>query len=119
MAGKSPRWETELWSLLSACDGAHCPVYSHCQVRQRGGWCVEDNKESISRLLYRKRIRPSSHDFLEYAAPCRIFQLVERLAKKFAKWQMSRGLAIFLMVSSSNPFRAIEKDVLLVVRCYS
>ena len=85
MRGKIPKWETELWSLISACDGTHCPVCNHCQVRQRGGWCVEDNKEGVSRLLYRKRIRPSSYDFLEYAAPCRMFQLVERLAKKFVK----------------------------------
>ncbi len=85
MAGKIPKWESELWSYLSGGDGRHCPIYSHCQVRQKGGWCVEDNKERISRLLYRKRVSPGSYDFLEYKAPCRIFQLVEMLTLKYLK----------------------------------
>jgi len=85
MAGKIPKWESELWSYISSGDGSHCPIYSHCRVRLHGGWCVDDNRELIRKLLYRERISPDSYSFLEYAEPCRIFQLVEMLADKCLK----------------------------------
>ena len=85
MAEKISEWESELWSYLNQGDGSCCPIRNHCQVRQEGGWCADDNRERISRLLYRKRISPSSYDFLEHVTPCRIFQLVEMLAQKYLK----------------------------------
>jgi len=85
IVGKTPKWESELWSYVGSGDGSHCPVYDHCQRRLRGGWCADDNREHISRLLYKKRVSPSSYDFLEHVTPCRIFQLVEMLAQKYLK----------------------------------
>ena len=85
MAGKIPRWEAELWSYVSSGDGMHCPLYSHCRVRQKGGWCPEDNKERLNRLLDDERFNLSNYDFIEYGTCGRMFEIVEMLAQKYLK----------------------------------
>lgn len=82
-----PRWEAELWSYVSHGDGMRCPVYDRCQVRKRGGWCPDDNRERINRLLDEKQFNPQSYDFIDSEAKGlgRLCQLVERLAQKYLK----------------------------------
>ena len=85
MGEKIPRWEAELWSYLSSGDGVHCPVYSHCQLRLGGGWCISDHKEHIKLLLDVGQFSLSKHNFVQ--TPGRIFELVEMLAQKYVKWE--------------------------------
>jgi len=84
MAGKIPRWEAELWSYLSSGDGMHCPFYGHCQIKKRGAWCPDENRERVNRLLDERQFNPHSYDFIESEAKGlgRVFQLVEMLAQK-------------------------------------
>jgi len=44
--GKTPKWESELWSYISQGDGEHCPEYSQCQVRLRGNGVLTITKMS-------------------------------------------------------------------------
>ena len=85
--GSIPRWEAELWSYVSSGDGMSCPLYDHCQLKlkKRGGWCVDDNRERLQRLLDEKRTNLDAYDFIESEAKgrCRLTQLVERLAQKY------------------------------------
>jgi len=85
MEEKPPKWESELWSYVGRGDGAHCPMYDHCQFRQRSGWCADDNKERLSQLADAKRFRSTSYDFIECATNCRMAQMVEMLAQKYLK----------------------------------
>jgi len=73
MGEKIPRWESELWSYVSSGDGEHCSKYNHCQLRQRGRWCLDDNRERLSRLLDdNKRFNFSSYNFIECGACGRV-----------------------------------------------
>jgi len=86
MEGKTPKWESELWSYVGSGDGAHCPIRNHCQVRQQGGWCADDNKERLSQVADAKRCHSASYDFIEGGTNyCRITQMVEMLAQKYLK----------------------------------
>jgi len=85
MKERDPRWESELWSYVSTGDGAHCPIYSHCQVRQRSGWCPSDNIECFNQLLDIDQFNPSNYAAIGDVTPCRIFQLVEMLAENFLR----------------------------------
>jgi len=87
MAGKIPRWESELWSYVSSGDGMRCPLYSHCQVRQKGGWCPDDNKKRLSLFLNERQFNLSNYDFIQSEAKgfCRPFQLVEMLTQRYLK----------------------------------
>lgn len=90
-AGKTPRWEAELWSYLSKGDGTRCPVYQSCRLRLQGKWCLSEH-EAYYQLM---------NDFLDDEVPdladpasiefefhgCqhmgRIFSLVRRLAVRY------------------------------------
>jgi len=85
MVGKTPKWESELWSYLSSGDGMHCPFYNDCQVRYKGGWCPDDNRERLNRLANGKRFHFRSYDFVECGACGGIFKMVEMLAQKYLK----------------------------------
>ena len=82
---KIPRWEAELWSYISSGDGMCCSLYDQCQLRKRGGWCPDDNKERLNRLLDERQFNLQSYDFIESEAKglCRLCQLVEKLAQKY------------------------------------
>ena len=80
-----PRWEAELWSYVTSGDGMHCPLYGRCQLRKRGAWCPDENRERIDRLLDERQFNLHSYDFIESEAKglCRLAQLVEMLAQKY------------------------------------
>ncbi|MDH5696063.1 MAG: ImmA/IrrE family metallo-endopeptidase [Dehalococcoidia bacterium] len=82
-----PKWESELWSYVSSGDGMHCPFYSRCRIKKRGGWCPDENKERLNKLLDEKQSNLYSCDYIESEVKgfCRIFQLVERLSQKYLK----------------------------------
>jgi len=85
MVGKTPKWESELWSYVSSGDGMRCPLYSHCQGRLKGGWCPDEYRERVNRLLDERQFNLRHYDFLETAhgRQCRLAQLVETLAQKY------------------------------------
>lgn len=85
MAGNVPEWESKLWSYVSSSDGEHCPLYSECQSRQRGGMCYDENRGLVKPLLEDHRFDPKDCDFIRPMSRCRIFQLVEMLAQE---WQI-------------------------------
>ena len=86
---KIPRWEAELWSYVSGGDGINCPLYDSCQVRKRGGWCPDEYRERLNRLLDERQFNFHSYDFIKSEAEagreCRLAQLVERLAGMYLK----------------------------------
>jgi len=84
MVGKTPKWESELWSYVGSGDGMRCPLHSHCHVRQKGGWCSDDNKERLNHLVDERQFNPHSYNFIESEATGRgrLSQLVEMLAQK-------------------------------------
>jgi hypothetical protein len=51
MAGKIPKWETELWTYVSSGDGERCPLRDDCQVIKACAWCPDDNKEHLNQFL--------------------------------------------------------------------
>ena len=65
MVQKIPRWESELWSYLSASDGMRCPLYEHCHVRLIGKWCLDDERERLDQLLDSGRYRLNDLRFIE------------------------------------------------------
>ena len=83
-----PKWESELWGYLSG-DGSRCPTYSGCQHRLGGGWCPDDNIDSIECLLDDRQFRIDRYSGIgdtEGMLFCgRVFQLVERVAEEFIK----------------------------------
>jgi len=85
MVANTPRWESELWSYVSSGDGMRCPLYSCCQVRQKGGWCPDDYKERLNHLLDNERFNLSNYDFIKCGTCGRMFKLVEMLAQRYLK----------------------------------
>jgi len=85
--GKIPRWEAELWSYVSRGDGIRCPLHGRCLVTKRGGWCPDDNRERINRLLDERQFNLRNYDFIEtrHGRHCRLAQLVEMLAQTCLK----------------------------------
>ena len=86
MVGKIPKWESELWSCVSSGDGEHCPLYSHCPVKQRGEWCIDDSIERIKRLADCGRFNPASCDFMGCGTDCRMAQMLEMLVQGYIEW---------------------------------
>jgi len=96
MMKKTAEWESELWSYLSKGDGINCPACGDCEMKQNGGFCIDDHKDKLSRLyggtplnagFGTERIDSFSEavevDFLGKWVPGPIFQLVESLADKY------------------------------------
>jgi hypothetical protein len=90
-AGKTPRWEAELWSYLSRGDGVRCPVYESCPLRLQGEWCLSEHEEYYQLMNdflddeIPDLTDPASIQFEFPACPYsgRIFNLVRRLATKY------------------------------------
>ena len=76
-----PKWESELWSHICHGNGINCPMYSRCQDRRNGGWCISRNRELIEQLLNSNHFNPANFDVAEYVTPCKIFKLVAMLAQ--------------------------------------
>ena len=86
---KTPKWESELWSYVSQGDGEHCPLYSHCHIKQRGGWCLDDNRKHIQQLADCERFRITDYNFVECVQFGRVFKVTERLAQEWLKkWEV-------------------------------
>jgi hypothetical protein len=85
--GKIPRWEAELWSHVGGGDSIHCPLHSRCPVRKKGGWCPDEYRERLNRLLDERQFNLRNYDFIEagHSSHCRLAQLVERLAGMYLK----------------------------------
>jgi len=79
-------WENELWHYMNAGDGDKCPIYEHCDLRQRGHWCIIDHKEYMGYMDYlinSDLIDSQRGEVLRLLEPCRIFTLVKILAQKY------------------------------------
>ncbi len=87
--GKTPRWESELWSYISQGDGQHCPAYSHCQVRLKGEWCADDNREVLEKLYTDNNFRPEKYPGLGNAMTNdgmnSLGSRIKKLANKYLK----------------------------------
>ena len=81
-----PKWESEMWSQISAGDGLRCPLYEGCRIRQKGGWCHDENKELLSQLISAKRFDYENCRPIGKGAPCSvIFQGLEKLSQRYIK----------------------------------
>ena len=87
--GKIPRWEAELWSYVSEGDGIRCPLHGRCLVTKTGGWCPDNNRERLNRLLDERKFNFSNYDFIEaeagHSRHCRLVRLLETLAGTYLK----------------------------------
>ena len=91
---KISEWESELWSYISSGDGEHCPSYADCQIRLKGGQCMDDSMKrfgnigthltSITDGEFNSRIHELEKiDFRGCTKLGRIFFLVQKLAQKY------------------------------------
>ena len=87
MLAKIPRWEAELWSYVSVGDGIRCPLHGRCLVTKTGGWCPDNNRERLNRLLDEGQFNLRNYDFIEAEAgkQCRLVRLLETLAGTYLK----------------------------------
>ncbi len=79
-------WEKELWHYLDIGDGDTCPLHDSCDTRNNGQWCFTDYMEFIgdmSYLINSDEINPRRGLILSMLKNCRIFNLVESLAKRY------------------------------------
>jgi len=83
--GKMPRWESELWSYMSSSDGQHCPLYSHCQVRLKGEWCADDNRNVLEELYKDDHFRPEKYSNIEEATHSTASEMAKRI--EMLAWQ--------------------------------
>ena len=89
MGRKTPKLDEELWAYIGTGDGMHCPLYSDCDFRNKGGWCVDDNMkfasyrcEELARVCD-KVFTPGEYDFIRFDGHCKMFKLVECLAQNY------------------------------------
>ena len=88
MKSRNEDWENELWSLISAGDGANCPLYESCQHRKNGKDCLSGETayfDTMHQFLDNDSIiTPPSFEKLPKLSACmvssRIFKLVMNLA---------------------------------------
>jgi len=86
--GKTPSWESELWSYMSSSDGQHCPAYSHCQVRLKGEWCADDNRGVLEKLYRDDDFRPEKYSTIEeatHSGASVMAKRIEMLARRYLK----------------------------------
>ncbi len=90
---KVPKWESELWSLLSEGNGEYCPLYDHCSIRRECSWCVSEHITEISQALEDRQFNVAEYDFIK-TEPKRLgkpFRLVEMLARKYLRKGKTHG----------------------------
>lgn len=88
MGGKSPSWESELWSYISSGDGMRCRLYSQCPARRGNSFCAEDNREELRRLFDSDhQFDPGDYGFIKFqgGVTYRLAILIERLAQRQLK----------------------------------
>ena len=86
MVSKASKWETQLCSDLSTGNGMHCPHFSGCTTRLKGGYCPDTSKDEFSQIIDSDgHFDPARFNGVK---PCGgvIMQHVERLAEhKFGR----------------------------------
>lgn len=103
--------EDELWTYVGTGDGMHCPVYSDCNFRKSGGWCVDDNLEYIECIrgqaerLSDKVLVTGDYD-LRFSSQCKIVKLLECLAQSF----LQKGGISCVPIPTSLAMLAAEPD---------
>ena len=113
--GKTPKWESELWSYLSTGDGEHCPMQGHCRVKLEGGWCCDDNKPIIKQLFGDERFRPEKYSIIGniLCFQSDIGRRIERLACEYLeKWNVSGPPVPEELALLADEQRAIESRML-------
>ena len=85
MARKIPEWESELWSYVSSGDGMHCPFYYNCLARQKGGWCFDDTRERLARLVDCEQCSDGDCDFVQCVECGKLALMIEGVAQKLIK----------------------------------
>jgi hypothetical protein len=65
-------------------------------VTKKGGWCPDENRERLNRLLDEGQFNLRSYDFIEtrHGRQCRLAQLVERLAQKCLEKYLEKYLEV-------------------------
>ena len=108
---KIPKWETELWSLVSRGDGEQCPLYDGCRIKKECSWCVGEHYAEINQLLENRQFNIAKTDFIK-AEPKRLgkpFRLVEMLAHKCLKKRKAHGPPVPVeLVQLFDTERAVE-----------
>lgn len=74
-----------MWYWVTSGNGKHCPLYNHCDFRQRGGCCLDDSRKHVNLLIESEQSDSSNYDFIKGAPLCMVFESVERLAEKYLK----------------------------------
>jgi Zn-dependent peptidase ImmA (M78 family) len=103
--------EDELWACVGTGDGMHCSLYSDCNFRKSGGWCVDDNLKYIENLrgqaeqLSDKILATGNYD-LRLSSQCQIIKLLECLAQSF----LQKGGISCVPVPTSLAMLADEPD---------
>lgn len=118
MVGKIPKWEDDLWSYMSSGDGMHCPLYNRCRIRQRGGWCADDNGENLD-WFDDKGFHFSSFDFIESGTCYGEFKVVEMLAQRLLKEERVNGPPVpteFISLADSQ--HPVEVRLLPLKTCH-
>ena len=108
---KIPKWETELWSLVSRGDGEHCPLYDRCRIKKECSWCVGEHYAEINQLLENRQFNIAKTDFIkaELKRPGKPFRLVEMLAHKCLKKRKAHGPPVPVeLVQLFDTERAVE-----------
>jgi len=85
MAVTAPKWESKLWSYLDNSNGARCPVYARCRIRRQGGWCLDDHKRYVDRLVDSDYLNVTDYKFIRYVKFGIVFKLAEMLAYKYLR----------------------------------
>jgi len=83
MTAGIPKWEAELWSYIGSGNGKHCPILDECPIQSKMGYCFDNLKKRISRLLGSKRFCLRDYDFIECRTCGRMYKLVEKLALQY------------------------------------
>ncbi len=82
-------WEAELWSYLNDGDGIRCPVLGKCNGTRLYGECPDLHRKEMKRAVDSPSQDPQRFDFItnsnRHNISCRLFQLIERLAKKYIR----------------------------------
>ena len=90
MERKTPSWESELWSYLSAGDGINCPIFQSCPINKNSDFGCYNGNEDFFRLVMEFLDKdelgdnPPSEKNNNTFCPNngRIFQLISRLANR-------------------------------------
>lgn len=84
MGVRTPKWESQLWTLVNTSDGTHCPREGYCPTKKRGGWCSGDFNQ-VRDFFADDVIDHSLYSTVRPEGPTRgtVCHLLDRLADRF------------------------------------